>query len=180
MFVEILTSNDFCFWTLIAVQSAMIIWFVEAGSAASAGTTLVSVFISLSLFPGQLKHFGLLRDQSTSLGTLLLENSWPIVLGLGCYVLIGLLWATFRWWLHVNEAREVYVDQKRQWLQPRTLLASATLWDDRAEFACDAALRTQYRHWANACRAAATTGGGRLPQELVPVWRNFVENGYRY
>ncbi|MBI1312904.1 hypothetical protein GC176_16565 [bacterium] len=179
MLFEFLTSDDFLFWAILAVQSALIIWFVEAGSAVAAGTMLASIAVTVSLFPSQWSYFGVPDVESTGVNNWLLENAWRLPAAAGCYVLVGLLWSTFRWWLFVNDARDAYDAQKKQWLQPLTLLSSARLLEERAVSVNDERLRVRYLHWARACRSAATAGGCRLSPELKPVWKDFVENGYR-
>lgn len=180
MAFEFLTTDAFLFWVLIAIQSAVIIWFVEAGNAVAAGTALAIVAITLFLFPEQWDALTSGEAESASVGSWLLANVGSLVTALACYVLIGLLWATFRWWLYVNDAREAYEEQKLNWLQPRNLMASAKLLENRAAYIHDEVLRARYLHWANTCRAAAATSGGRLSQDLRPVWKEFVENGYQF
>jgi hypothetical protein len=180
MLFDFLTSDSFLFWTLLAVQSAMIIWFVEAGNATASGVVLATVTVTVLMFPDQWSELAGTDVGSVGVGRWLLDNAGRIAAGVACYFLIGLLWATFRWWLYVGDAREAYDEHKRQWLQPRSLLLSAKLLETRADFVCDQALRTRYLHWANACRIAAATGVRQLSPELKPVWKEFVENGYRH
>ncbi|MHC4875498.1 MAG: hypothetical protein ACYTGL_03295 [Planctomycetota bacterium] len=180
MLFEFLTSDEFLFWTMVAVQSALIIWFVEMGNALAAAVTLMTIFVGAAFFAGQWGHFEMLDTESDRIGGWLLGNAWRIVAGTGCYLLLGLLWATFRWWLFVNDVREAYDEQKRLWLLPRHLMSSAHRLEVRASMTASQSLRIQYQEWAAACRAAAETGGQHLSDELKPAWKEFVENGYRF
>ncbi len=179
MLFEFITSDEFLFWTLIAVLSALIVWFTETGDATAAGVTLITLFVGAAFFPNQWMYFGISEADPAHAGEWLLQNSWRIVLGLVCYFLLGLLWATFRWWLHVHDAREAYDDEKRRWLAPGNLLACAGRLEVRSATAPNDTLRQQYHDWASACRLAADAGGHCLSDELKPVWKDFVENGYR-
>ena len=179
MLFEFLTSDEFLFWTMIAAQSALIIWFVEMGNAVAAAVTLATIFVGAGLFPSQWGYFGGPESQPDRLGVWLLGNAWRIIAGVGCYFLLGLLWATFRWWLFVNDVREAYDEQKRLWLMPGNLQSLGQRLEMRASTAPSQSLRSQYQQWAAACREAADAGGHCLSDELKPVWKDFVENGYR-
>ena len=180
MVVDFLISDGFLFWALLVVQSALIVWFVETGNAIASGTTLATVAITLLLFPAQWGELAGTDVGSSGVGGWILDNAGSVVTAVACYFLIGLLWSTFRWWLHVSDTREAYEQQKQQWLQPLSLLSSARLLEDRAGYVPDEAIRARYLHWAGACREAASTNAGQLSPELKPVWREFVENGYQF
>jgi len=177
---ELLTADAFLFWTLLVVQSVVIVRFVEAGNAVISGSALATVAITLLLFPEQWSLLSGGDVETVGVGSWLLANAGSIVAAVACYFLIGLLWATFRWWLYVNDAREAYEEQKREWLRPRSLMASAKLLETRAAYIHDEVLRARYLHWANHCRTAAAANPGQLSQELKPVWKEFVENGYQF
>lgn len=180
MAFEHLTTDGLLFWTMILVQSAIIVWYVEAGNPAASGMTVVATGITALMLPEQWNHLAATDIQSTGTMNWLIANSGRLLIGLVCYLVLGLVWATFRWWLHVNDAREAYDSHKRQWLEPQNLLISARLLETRAACVPDSSQRNRYRQWASACRTAAMTGGGRLSNDLKPAWRDFVENGYHY
>ncbi len=180
MVFEFLISDGFLFWALLVVQSALIIWFVEAGSAVASGTTLATVAITVLLFPEQWGELAGTDVGSSGVGHWIMDNAGRVATAVACYFLIGLLWATFRWWLYVNDARETYEQQKQQSLQPRSLVVSAKLLESRAAYVCDETLRARYLHWAGACREAASVNAAQLSPELKPVWWEFVESGYQF
>lgn len=180
MVFEFLISDSFFFWALLAVQSALIVWFVESGNAVASGTTLATIAVTLLLFPEQWGELAGTDVGASGAGRWIFDNAGRVATAVACYFLIGLLWATFRWWLYVNDAREIYEQQKQQWLQPRSLVVSAKLLESRAAYVRDEMLRARYLHWAGVCREAASVNAGQLSPELKPVWREFVENGYQF
>lgn len=179
MLSEILTSESFWFWTLVVVQSLLIIWFVETGNAVAAAVTLGTLVIGLAFFPTQWPHIGLGDLASMSFFEWLSTNLWPLIAGIGCYLLVGLGWATFRWWLYVRELRDNYERCKADWLAPGNLRSTANMLNSRAQLCHEISERERLTQWADACRMAATEGGNRLTHELKPVWKDFVTNGFR-
>ncbi|MDA0284358.1 MAG: hypothetical protein O3B13_02505 [Planctomycetota bacterium] len=179
MLSEILTSEGFWFWTLAIVQSGLIIWFVETANPVSAAVTMVTLIVGLAFFPTQWEYVGLADLHEMPLPAWLSHNAWPLLAGIGCYLFVGIAWATFRWWLLVREMRETYERHKAEWLAPGNLRSTAALLQSCAERCTETALREQYQRWSKICRMAASEGGNRLTQELKPVWKDFVTNGSR-
>ena len=62
------------------------------------------------------QHVGLGDLQNMSFPTWLSQNAWTLLAGIGCYVFIGIAWATFRWWLLVRQMRDAYERSKAEWL----------------------------------------------------------------
>lgn len=119
MLSEILTSESFWFWTLVNVQSGLIIWFVEMANPVAAGITVGPLIVGIAFFPTQWDLVGLGDLHSMSLPAWLTQNVWILLAGIGCYLFIGVAWATFRWWLYVRQMRESYERTKAEygWLQ---------------------------------------------------------------
>lgn len=177
MLHEILTTEAFWFWTLVIVQSGLIMWFAEAGNPIAASVTIGTLIIGVAFFPTQWESIGLSALHEMSFSGWLIQIVWPLLAFIGCYVLIGIVWATFRWWLLGRQIRERYERSKAEWLAPGNLRTTAGLLRTQAEDCSEPALKAKYQAWAEACQAAATAGGNRLTQELKPVWKEFVTNG---
>jgi hypothetical protein len=179
MLSEILTSEGFWFWTLVVVQSGLIIWFVETANPVAAAVTIGTLIVGIAFFPTQWETVGLADLHSMSFPGWLTTNAWPLLAGVGCYFFTGIAWATFRWWLLVREMRDTYERSKAEWLAPGNLRSTATVLRSQAEHCSESTLREKYIAWSEACRMAAAEGGNRLTQELKPVWKEFVTNGSR-
>ena len=179
MLSEILTSESFWFWTLVIVQSGLIIWFVETANPVAAGVTLATLIVGIAFFPTQWTTVGLGDLHNMSFPTWLSNNAWVLLAGIGCYLFIGIAWATFRWWLLVRQMRETYERNKAAWLAPGNLRSTATMLRSHAEHCPEPTLRDKYLLWSEACRMAAAEGGHQLTHELKPVWKDYVTNGSR-
>jgi hypothetical protein len=179
MLSEILTSEGFWFWTLVIVQSGLIIWFVESANPVAAAVTLSTLVVGVAFFPTQWGHIGLGELNNMSFPAWLGQNVWTLLAGIGCYIFIGIAWATFRWWLLVREMRDTYERRKAEWLAPGNLRSTAVMLRSHAEHCPETSLREKYLLWSECCRMAAAEGGNRLTHELKPVWKEFVTNGSR-
>jgi hypothetical protein len=179
MLSEILTGESFWFWTLVIVQSGLIIWFAETANPVAAGVTVGTLIVGIVFFPTQWQHVGLGDLQNMSFPTWLSQNAWTLLAGIGCYVFVGIAWATFRWWLLVRQIRETYERSKAEWLAPGNLRSTATMLRNYAEHCPETSLREKYQLWSEACRMAAAEGGHQLTHELKPVWKDYVTNGSR-
>lgn len=180
MLGEILTSDGFLFWTLVIVQSALIVWFVETGNAIAAAVTLVTLIVGSGFFPGEWEWMVSGSVSDIGLWGWFQQNAWRLLAFAGCYALIGLAWATFRWWLLVAELRDTYETRKTEWLAPGRLLETAGILSARADYVSAEQKKIRYQEWADVCRRAASAGGNRLTKDLKPVWKDFVENGFRF
>lgn len=179
MLQEILTTESFWFWTLVIVQSGLIMWFAEAGNPIAASVTIGTLIVGVAFFPTQWEIIGLADLHAMSFSDWLLDILWPLVALIGCYILIGTAWATFRWWLLGREIRDRYERSKAEWLAPGNLRNTASMLQSHAANCSEPAVKERYQVWSEACLAAATAGGNRLTQELKPVWKEFVTNGSR-
>lgn len=179
MLDDILTIESFWFWTLMIVQSGLIIWFVEEANPVAAVLTLGTSVISIAFFPSQWESIGLGGLHELSLPDWLKQNAWVLLACIGCYVVIGIVWATFRWWVLVREMRDTYELNKAEWLAPGNLRSTARQLQSHAEQCSETALREKYLQWSEACHLAAAEGGNRLTQELKPIWKEFVTNASR-
>lgn len=180
MLQEILSAEALWFWTLILAQSLLVVWFVRNDNLVGSVLSVLSIIAGFGFFPGQWESIGLGQLQREGFWPFINQNGGMILGSIGCYVLLGLVWAAFRWWLFVKDLREQYDRRKADWLEPKSLLNTAQFL--RAQAACheDEGLRQRYSHWANACADAAARGGQVLNSELKPVWKDFVEHGYRF
>jgi len=70
---------------------------------------------------------GLGNPHETTFLAWLTQNAWAILAGIGCYVVVGIAWATFRWWLLVRVMRDNYERRKAEWLAPGNLRSTATM-----------------------------------------------------
>lgn len=179
MLQEILTTESFWFWTLVIVQSGLIMWFAEAGNPIAAAVTIGTLVLGVAFFPTQWETIGLADLHETSFSSWLLDILWPLIAFIGCYILIGITWATFRWWLLGREIRDRYERIKADWLAPGNLRNTASRLRSRAENCSEPTLKARYAEWSEACLSAATAGGNRLTQDLKPVWKEYVTNGSR-
>ena len=179
MLSEILTSESFRFWTLVIVQSGLIIWFVETANSVAAGVTLGTLIVGIAFFPTQWENAGLSGLHNMSFPAWLWNNAWVLLAGIGCYLFAGIAWATFRWWLLVRQIRDTYERSKADWLAPGNLRSTATILRSHAEHCPETTLREQYLLWSEACRMAAAEGGHQLTHELKPIWKDYVTNGSR-
>lgn len=180
MLTEIFTSETFWFWTMIIIQSALIVFFVEHGSPVGAAFSLMTLVAGVGFFPGQWDAIGLGGLRENGLWSWLGSSVWMILAGLALYVLVGLGWGMLRWWMFVRHLREGYDQHRTRWLMPATLDNSAAALRARAGCSSLAAEQTRLLAWASACSEAALRGGGRLTHELKPAWKDFVQNGYRH
>lgn len=180
MLTEILTSETFWFWTMIIVQSALIVFFVEHGSPVGALFSLAALMGGIGFFPGQWSSIGLNGLNENGLLSWLASRFWVLLAGGALYLLVGLGWGMLRWWMFVRHLREDYEQQKAQWLLPTTLDRSASALRLRADCSSLAAERTRLLQWARECEEAAIRGGGHLEQALKPAWKDYVQNGYRH
>lgn len=180
MWHEFLSGEAFWFWTLIIAQSGLVMWFVRNDSLVGATLSVLSMIAGLAFFPSQWQAIGLGELHTLGFWLFLRTHFGAIVAGLGSYLLIGLAWAAFRWWLYVKDLRHQYDERKTQWLAPTSLLNTAQFL--RAQAACvdDEPLKQRYSYWATACAEAAARGGHVLTTDLKPVWKEFVEHGYRF
>ena len=179
MLSEIFTSESFWFWALVIVQSGLIVWFVESATPVAAGVTVGTLIVGISFFPTQWGDVGLGDLHDMSFPAWLSQNAWALLAGLGCYLFVGVAWATFRWWLLVRQMRESYERAKAEWLAPGNLRSTATMLRSHAEHCPEPTLREKYLLWSEACRMAAAEGGHQLTHELKPVWKDYVTNGSR-
>ena len=180
MLQEIFTSDIFWFWTLVIVQSGLMIWFVETGSAIGAGTTLLTLIVGIAFFPGQWEMIGLGQIETEGFWPWLADHIWGILAIGGCYLMIGLAWATLRWWLFVRDLRELYDQRKLEWLAPGNLRRTASTLQSKAEASRGTVESDRFQEWADACLRAASNGGNQLTRELKPVWKGFVKNGFQH
>lgn len=179
MLSEFFTSESFWFWTLVIVQSGLIVWFVESANPVAAGVTVATLLIAIVFFPTQWETVGLGDLHRMSFPAWLSQNAWALLAGLGCYIFVGIAWATFRWWLLVRQLRESYERSKAEWLAPGNLRSTAKILLSHAEHCPEPSLREKYLLWSEACRMAAVEGGHQLTHELKPVWKDYVTNGSR-
>lgn len=180
MLGELLSSESFWFWTIVVVMSALIIWFTERGVLLAALSSLFALAVGIAFFPNQWDLIGLGGIRELGVWSWLGENILTILVGVVLYLLVGLVWSTLRWWMHVRTIREDYEDRRARWLTPATLLKNAELFQRRASVTSDKTVREQYDQWREVCARAAEMGGHRLTTELKPLWRVYVENGYQF
>lgn len=162
------------------VQSGLIIWFVESAIPVAAAVTIGTLIVGVAFFPTQWESVGLADLHVISLPAWIGQNAWALLAGIGCYVIIGIGWATFRWWMLARELREAYERAKTEWLAPGNLRATANALQSHAECCRETSLREKYLLWSEACRTAAADGGNHLTRELKPIWKEFVTNGPSY
>ncbi len=180
MLTEILTSEAFWFWTMIVVQSALIVFFVEHGSPIGAGFSILTLLGGIGFFPSQWDSIGLASLRENGLWSWLGTNIWMLLAGLALYVLIGLGWGMLRWWMFVRHLREDYEQHKAKWLMPSSLDHSAAALRSRADYSSLPGERARLIQWAEVCAKAAIHGGGSLSSDLKPAWKDYVQNGYRH
>lgn len=180
MLEDILSSEVFWFWTVVVVMSSMIVWFTERGVLPAALSSVVALAVGIAFFPNQWDLIGLGGIRESGLWAWLGENILAVLVGLVTYVLVGLVWATLRWWMHVRGIREEYEERRTHWLTPAALQKTAELFQSRATITSDKIVREQYSQWHDICVRAAEMGGRRLTHELKPLWKVYVENGYRF
>ena len=82
MLSEILTGESFWFWTLVIVQSGLIIWFAETANPVAAGVTVGTLIVGIAFFPTQWQQVGLGDLQNMSFPTWLSQNAWTLLAGL--------------------------------------------------------------------------------------------------
>jgi hypothetical protein len=179
MLTEVFTNPGFWFWTLFIVQSMLIVWFVEQGQVIGAAFCVLALIIGVAFFPGQWQSIGLGELNDSSLWSWLTSHFWAIVAAIGIYLIVGLAWGTTRWWLFVRDLREEYDSRRTNWLAPVSLYGASDSLRARAECCLEISRQNTLMHWAEACRQAADAGGNMLTRELRPIWKDYVENGYR-
>jgi len=180
MMADLFSSEVFWFWTLVLVQSTLIVFFVESGNLAGASFSLIALLTGLIFFPGQWSSIGLsglTRDNSWDW---FCSHFWMILAGLTVYLFVGLGWGMLRWWMLVRHLRDDYEDHKAKWLLPRQLDQAAMALRTRADNSSISGERARLRVWADNCSTAALCGGGTLTPELKPAWKDYVQNGYRH
>ena len=84
MTFELLETDAFLFWTLLVVQSAVIVRFVEAGNATASAIGLSTVIITLLLFSEQWGSVGGGDVETVEVGGWLLANAGSVVTTIGC------------------------------------------------------------------------------------------------
>ena len=180
MMADLLSSEAFWFWTMILVQSMLIVFFVEHGNLAGACFSLCALLAGLIFFPNQWSAIGLKGLTPGNSWSWFCSHIWVICAGVTLYLFAGLGWSMLRWWMFVRHMREVYEEHKAAWLRPRHLDQSATTLRTRAACSPVSGEQTRLQAWADHCSAAALCGGGTLTPELKPVWKDYVQNGYRH
>jgi hypothetical protein len=180
MLESLLSSEAFWFWVIVVAMSALVVWFTEQGVLLAALSSLFALAVGIAFFPSQWDMLGLggLREQG--LWSWLGDNILSVLVAVVLYLLIGLVWSTLRWWMHVRSIREEYEDRRVHWLSPGTLQRNADLFHSRAKVTSDESIRDQYSAWRDLCARAAELGGNRLTPELKPLWKVYVENGYQF
>lgn len=179
MLGDVLSSEAFWFWTIVVVMSALIIWFTEQGVLLAALSSLFALAVGIAFFPSQWDTAsGGIRE--LGLWSWLGEHMLGVLVSAVLYLLIGLVWATLRWWMHVRCIREEYEERRAAWLAPGTLMRHAEVLQSRANVTSDETVRAQYWAWRDSCARAAEMGGNRLTHELKPLWKVYVENGYQF
>jgi hypothetical protein len=179
MLNDIFTNPAFWFWTLFIVQSALIIWFVEHGQVIGGAFCVLALIVGVAFFPSQWEAIGLGGLNDSSLWEWFTSNFWSIVAGIGIYLIMGLAWGTMRWWIFVKDMREEYDTHRHNWLTPAFLYGTSDALRARAECCLELTRQNVLMQWAEACRQAADAGGNMLTRELRPIWKDYVENGYR-
>ena len=180
MLEELLSSEAFWFWTIVVVMSALIVWFTEQGVLLAALSSLFALAVGIAFFPNQWDLLGLSGIREQGFWLWLGDNILGVLVASVLYLLVGLVWSTLRWWMHVRCIREEYEDRRTHWLTPGTLLRHGELFASRASVTSDETVCEQYRAWQDHCIRAAELGGHRLTPELKPMWKVYVENGYQF
>lgn len=180
MLENLFSSEAFWFWTIVIVMSAMIVWFTERAVLLAAMSSVVALAVGIAFFPSQWDIIGLGGIREQGLWAWLSDNILMLLVSVVVYVLVGLVWATLRWWMHVRTLREDYEERRARWLAPAALMRSAELFQSRASVTSDDSVRTQYKEWRDICARSSELGGRRLTPELKPLWKVYVENGYQY
>ncbi len=180
MWPELFNLEAFWFWTLIVAQSGLVIWFVRQEQPVAAILSVVSLITGIGFFPNQWASLGLGDMQRLGFWLFVQTRFGAILAMMGSYLILGLGWAMCRWWLYVRSIRLVYEQRRLEWLVPRNLLNTAAYFRDQALIATSPESQQRYSQWASACSAAAARGGNQLTSDLKPVWKEFVENGYRF
>ncbi len=180
MWTEFLSLEAFWFWTLIVAQSGLVIWFVNQDSPVAAVLSVLSILAGIAFFPGQWESIGLGAMHSEGFWLFVRARGGLIAASIGSYLLLGLGWAAFRWWLYVRQLRLTYDRRKAEWLLPQSLLNTASFLKIQASCADDELRKQRFQQWSNACAEAAARGGNQLTSDLKPLWKEFVEHGYRF
>jgi hypothetical protein len=96
MLIEALAVGTFWFWALVVgVNVGLLAWIEnECGGWATWG---VIATLAAFQFLGDVPVFGWV-----------VANPHVVLAGAGAYLLVGVLWATARWWFHVKKARRLY------------------------------------------------------------------------
>ena len=141
MLEELLSSGVFWFWVIVAVMSAMIVWFTEHGVLLSALSSLLALAVGIALFPDQWDLLGLGGIREQGLRSWLGDNILGVVVAVLLYLLVGLAWSTLRWWMHVRSIREEYEERRTLWLSPDALRQSAVLFHSRANVTSNEAVQ---------------------------------------
>ena len=144
MLEEIPSSGPFWFWVIVAVMSAIIVWFAERGVLLSALSSLLALAVGIALFPDQWDLLGLSALRGQGLWSWLGDNILGVVVAVLLYLLVGLTWSTMRWWMHVRSIREEYENRRTLWLSPETLRQNAVLFHSRASVTADESAQKQY------------------------------------
>lgn len=180
MWPELFNIETFWFWTLIVVQSGLVIWFVSQDQAGPAVLSVLSLIAGIGFFHGQWDNIGLGSLQRLGFAAFVQTYYGGILAAIGSYLILGLGWATFRWWLYVRQIRLTYERRRDEWLHPRALLNTASFFRAQATVATSGETQQRYSHWAAVCAEAAARGGRTLTPDLKPVWKEFVAHGYRF
>ena len=180
MWPTIFNLEAFWFWTLIIVQSGLVIWFVSQDHLVAAVLGILSILAGIGFFPGQWESIGLGNLRTVGFSAFVRSHYGEIIAVAGSYLIIGAGWAGVRWWLHARGIRQSYERRRDDWLHPHALLNTATFFRNQALVATSADSQQRYSRWSKACAEAAARGGKILTSELKPIWKEFVEHGYRF
>lgn len=180
MWTEFISLEAFWFWTLVVAQSGLVIWFVHQDSPVGAVLSVLSILAGIAFFPSQWESIGLGAMHSEGFWLFVRTRGGLILAAIGSYLLLGLGWAAFRWWLYVRELRLSYERRKAEWLRPQSLLNTASFLKVQAACSDDDLRKQRFQKWADACGDAAARGGNHLTSDLKPLWKEFVEHGYRF
>ena len=106
---ELFVVGTFWFWALVAVEIVLLFMFVEYENG-------VGATISVLIFGAALQWFG-----DVDIIGYILSNPLRLLAVVASYFLLGAIWGTAKWWIHVRDRLEEYEELRDEYLRSKGL-----------------------------------------------------------
>lgn len=148
---ELFIIGTFWFWALVAIEFIALLVFIENEWPGWALFSIIGTFCLLH-WCGNL-----------SLITYITANPWMIGIGAIIYILVGAPWGCLKWWFHLRNLRERYIEIRHEWF---TILPRKIKRGNEPEAEIDA-----YKE---------VVAAKKITENAKEYWQKYVEDTYGY